>query len=188
MLSENQVAFKEWAVVVQALLLSEQTVIFRKGGIQEDQGTFKVDHQEFFLFPTYTHQQIQKVRPKAGKWFEEIEENGPAQGWIRIEGYAVVEETCYITDPQVIEYLSGTHVWLLPTILERFHQDSPGIHLLFVRVYKCKPVNFPMEREYSGCRSWVTLKQPISTESAWPVLSGPDFEKKREEVLNLIKT
>jgi hypothetical protein len=33
-----RVAFKEWAVVVDALLRGEQTVLLRKGGLREGNG------------------------------------------------------------------------------------------------------------------------------------------------------
>jgi hypothetical protein len=186
MLLENCVAFKEWAVVVQSLLSGEQTILFRKGGIREREGEFSVEHREFFLFPTYTHQQISKVRPKAGRGFESLEKNRPPDGWIRLEGYASVEESRLITDPEVLDRLTGEHIWSLTALSERFHQDVPGFHLLLVRAYRCGPELLPMRPEYGGCRSWVVLDHPLSTGGALKVLEDGVFEKRRNAILGCL--
>ena len=56
MMAETKVAFKEWAVVVEALGAGEQILILRKGGIHEQRGQFTVAHGEFWLFPTQYHE------------------------------------------------------------------------------------------------------------------------------------
>jgi hypothetical protein len=187
MLKENPIAFKEWAVVVQALLSGDQTVIFRKGGIHEREGEFSVEHREFFLFPTYTHQQISKVRPKAGRGLEILEKGRPPWGWIRLEGYASVEESRLIDDPDVLDRLTGEHIWSPSALAERFHQDVPGIHLLLVRVYRCVPELLPMRPEYGGCRSWVVLDRPLSITGARAVLKDDDFDNRRGTVLGCLR-
>ena len=54
--------FKEWSLVCDALGRGRQSVILRKGGIAEGRGGFSFRHREFFLFPTFFHEQIAKVR------------------------------------------------------------------------------------------------------------------------------
>ena len=51
-----EIAFREWAPVVDALGRGEQIIILRKGGIRENRGEFLVDHREFWLFPTQFHE------------------------------------------------------------------------------------------------------------------------------------
>ena len=58
-------AFKEWAIVVDALGRGEQILILRKGGIAEGRGGFKPEHERFLLFPTLFHQQRESVLPAA---------------------------------------------------------------------------------------------------------------------------
>ncbi len=58
----ESVGFKEWALVCEALGRGEQTVILRKGGIAEGREGFSFKHREFFLFPTFFHEQVGKVR------------------------------------------------------------------------------------------------------------------------------
>src|SRR6266540_84642 len=56
------IAFKEWAVTVRALAEGEQLVTLRKGGIREERKHFEVQHDRFFLYPTFDHQRNDCVR------------------------------------------------------------------------------------------------------------------------------
>src|SRR4028119_281534 len=55
-------AFKEWAVTVRALAEGEQLITLRKGGIRESDKHFCVEHERFFLYPTFDHQRGDCVR------------------------------------------------------------------------------------------------------------------------------
>src|SRR2546430_6804737 len=57
------IAFKDWAVTVRALAEGEQLVALRKGGIREEHKHFEVEHDRFFLYPTFDHQRNDLVRP-----------------------------------------------------------------------------------------------------------------------------
>ena len=56
------IAFKEWAVTVRALAEGEQLVTLRKGGIREPSKHFALEHDRFFLYPTFDHQRNDLVR------------------------------------------------------------------------------------------------------------------------------
>src|SRR6266550_2069067 len=56
------IALKEWAVTVRALAEGEQLVALRKGGIREEEKHFEVEHDQFFLYPTFDHQRNDLVR------------------------------------------------------------------------------------------------------------------------------
>ena len=58
----QSIGFKEWALVCQALGDGRQRVIIRKGGIAEGRDGFAFKHREFFLFPTFFHEQLDRVR------------------------------------------------------------------------------------------------------------------------------
>ena len=58
-------AFKEWAVICEALGEGRQVLILRKGGIAEARGEFTIEHRRFWLFPTYVHQQSSGIKPEA---------------------------------------------------------------------------------------------------------------------------
>src|SRR3982750_3420915 len=57
------IAFKEWAVTVRALAEGEQLLTLRKGGIREENKHFELEHERFFLYPTFDHQRNDLVRP-----------------------------------------------------------------------------------------------------------------------------
>src|SRR5438445_10939324 len=58
----ESIGFKEWAVVCEALGRGRQSIILRKGGIAEGRDGFSFKHKDFYLFPTWFHEQPQKVR------------------------------------------------------------------------------------------------------------------------------
>ena len=56
------IAFKEWAVTVRALAEGEQLLTLRKGGIREENKHFEIEHDRFFLYPTFDHQRNDLIR------------------------------------------------------------------------------------------------------------------------------
>jgi hypothetical protein len=64
----QSVGFKEWALVCEALGTGRQSIILRKGGIAEGRDGFSFQHREFFLFPTFFHEQLER-RPFPGRGF-----------------------------------------------------------------------------------------------------------------------
>ena len=68
-----QYAFKEWAVICEALGEGRQAIILRKGGIDEDGGGFSVQHRQFWLYPTYVHQQTVGINEETRPLLESVE-------------------------------------------------------------------------------------------------------------------
>src|SRR3954462_11934892 len=62
LLDSMPIAFKEWAVTVRALAEGEQLLTLRKGGIRETGKHFRLEHDRFFLYPTFDHQRGDLVR------------------------------------------------------------------------------------------------------------------------------
>ena len=83
-------AFKEWAIVVEALGRGEQIVILRKGGIREDRRGFQVEHSEFLLLPTLYHQQRESVLAEAQQRYDHIALCLPKHDELRLEYFAKV--------------------------------------------------------------------------------------------------
>src|SRR5258707_834774 len=104
-------AFKEWAIVVDALGRGEQIIILRKGGINEGRGGFKVVHERFLLFPTLFHQQRESVIDSAQKRYDEISQSFPKANRVRIEFYAEVVDWRELTSLQDAQRLRGQHIW-----------------------------------------------------------------------------
>jgi hypothetical protein len=165
-------AFKEWAVICQALALGKQALILRKGGIAEDGGDFQIEHTRFWLYPTYTHQQRDGIKPEALPLLEQVEADRPPSGIVRLSHFAKITGVYHVRDLVSSLMLAHLHLWSEETVRKRFAYQTPGLFVMPVRVYRAPTVvELPDTPAYQGCRSWVNLDQDVPTENASPVLS-----------------
>jgi hypothetical protein len=56
------IAYKEWAVTVRALSEGEQLLTVQKGDPESPDSPPDIEHERFFLFPTFDHQRNDLVR------------------------------------------------------------------------------------------------------------------------------
>jgi hypothetical protein len=183
----NNIAFKEWAVVCRALAEGAQSIILRKGGIHEGREGFRIEHREFWLFPTQFHQQPEQLKTAAEPIWQRTMAQAPATGTIPIGQYVLVEQVREITDETLLDRLSGMHIWADATIRERFHYRRPGLFLLLARVFETpKPHVLNDTPYFAGCRSWVELPEALSTTGAVPVLSDEQFAAVRKTVIDAL--
>ncbi len=172
-----RVAFKEWAIVVDALGRGEQILILRKGGIREGRAGFQVEHQNFLLFPTLFHQQRESVVPSAQARFDQIAPSWPPADQVRIAFFAEVAHWHHLESIEAARRLRGQHIWRDEVIEQRFDWGkSKSIFALAVRVFRLQPaVELPMLPEYAGCKSWIELANDLETGDAEPVLDDAAF-------------
>jgi hypothetical protein len=170
-------AFKEWAVIVDALMRGRQIIILRKGGLIEGTHGFQVEQPEFLLFPTLFHQQRESVLPEAQVRFDALAPLLPEPSVVRLECFARVAAWQRLETLPAAHALRGLHVWREDVIAERFDWGrSKEIHVLAVRIFRlAAPVELAMRESYGGCKSWVELSEDISTVGATAVLSEPAF-------------
>jgi hypothetical protein len=172
------IGFKEWALVCESMLRGETSLIFRKGGIAEGKEGFRFKHSQFFLFPTFFHEQISLTRLDPARDLQ------PQVETIRIDVFAYVEFTLWISELRSIEPLSGLHI-LRPELLEkRFNQDEvKGLNLAFLRVFRVIPDwHLTFQSSFGGCRSWIDLPTPSPDLVCRAVLSDEEHERRREAV------
>jgi len=183
----NHIAFKEWAVVVDALGQGEQILILRKGGIHEERGQFRVDHREFWLFATQYHEAERSIIPSKRPRLRDMAAAAPKDA-VDIEYYAVADSVIPITDVEVLKRLQGRHIWSEQILQERFQFGrEPGLQALITRVYRrSAPERFAMRESYGGCKSWVELERALPTESLTPVLPDVEYSAHREEILEML--
>ena len=176
----NRIALKEWAIVVGALSEGSQILLLRKGGIAEPDGGFRLAAREFFLYPTWEHQQEVLLQPRYAAMFQ----GHPAQaaGELSLEHYAMVADVWPAPPLSRIKQLSGEFVWN-EAFLEKRYAYKPQLPLavLALRVYRLPhSLRVPLLDRYAGCRSWVELEEALPTEGAKPVLDDSAFERRRE--------
>jgi hypothetical protein len=150
----ESIGFKEWSLVCNALGHGTQSVILRKGGIAEGREGFSFRRREFFLFPTFFHEQIAKVRIAAA----DIAAPGNT---IAIRWYAKVERAQRINSVAIAQALAPLHILSIAVVRERFGYKSDGLNVAFVRVFEVSPVwVLQNEKRFAGCRSWIDLPVP----------------------------
>jgi len=172
-----RIAFKEWAVVADALGRGAQILILRKGGLGEGRGGFQVEHREFLLFPTLFHQQRESVLPAAQARYDQIAPRFPAPDTLRLEYRAEVVAARQLDSLAAAGQLRGQHVWRDEVIAERFEWGKgKNIFALAGKIFRlAQPVEVPLLPAYGGCKSWVELAPDISTAGSVPVLSEAQF-------------
>ena len=173
-------AFKEWAVIVDALGRGEQILILRKGGLAEGRAGFQVEQPRFLFFPTLFHQQRESVSAAAQARYDEIAPHFPRAEVLRLEFCAEVVAWRRLDSLAAVARLRGQHVWREDVLAQRFDWGhAQGIFALAVRVARLpQRLELPLLPAYGGCKSWIELANDIATEAARPVLSDADFRVK----------
>ncbi|MGI8821544.1 MAG: DUF1802 family protein [Chthoniobacterales bacterium] len=178
----ERVGFKEWALVCDALARGAQSILLRKGGIAEGRAGFSFRHQEFFLFPTFFHEQVEKTR---GTHYEIF---APPKGKIELCIFAKIDFAGVVASWETAVDLEPFHIWQREVVRERFeYDDAPGIHIAVIRAYRLsEPWIIPNLPAYGGCRSWISLPEGPLTTLLLPVLSEAEHQKRLEEVKHLL--
>jgi hypothetical protein len=174
-LTNMSVAFKEWAVVCEAIGSGRQSVMLRKGGIAEGRDGFAFKHREFFLFPTWFHEQLEKTTLPVGATLPP-----QLEGEIEIRYAVALEWSRLLTDTARLPALKEFHILHESVIDERFRYDEVlGIHVAFVRGFRLElPCRLPMQKNFGGCRSWLDLPDLGDTRLV-PVLTDEEHSARR---------
>lgn len=187
MQARNQYAFKEWAAVCQALASGQQSLILRKGGIHEGRDGFRVDHAEFWLYPTEFHQEPDVLAEQGRSHLEQARLQQPVDGFIAIGHYVSIDEVIEIRNESLLPRLAGLHVWSASTIQARFRYRNPLLFALLVRVYSLPvPVLLPESPHFAGCRSWVDLETELVTDRLVPVLTAEEHSHQMAEIRRVL--
>ena len=174
------IAFKEWEGVCHALARGRQSLILRKGGIDEGPAGFTPEHSHFWLYPTTVHQAEQGLKPQEADLF--APGDTPSR-MISIETLAVVELIDRIESVESLSALDRLHVWTSATVEKRFYYRKAGLWILGVRIYRLgEPVPIAITPEHVGCKTWVPLDHPINTSTLTAVLDEFSF---REEIARI---
>lgn len=178
------VGFKEWRGVCEALANGRQTLILRKGGIAENDGRFTPEHSAFWLYPTKLHEAQQGLR---------IEPTPPPTPLdstaVPIQSIAVVDAVHHLDREEDLDLLDPFHVWTPETVHQRFHYRRPGLWVLTVRVWSIPaPIRWEPSPEEAGCKTWVPLRNSLSTRGAFPSLEDLDWNKARDRMNRVLSS
>jgi hypothetical protein len=182
--AQLNVALKEWQTVCDALAAGRQIILLRKGGIYESAGEFQLEHPQFLLFPTHVHQNPAMLKPdqKVKKLTEE-----PRQ--IKIQFAAEITDILPMPTRPAIDALNDQHIWTPPLIDMRFnYRPENPLYLLLVRTY-ILPHSELIENTpaYAGCKSWVPLDNPVSTQASKPALDDAQYSARHKLILDRLQ-
>jgi len=171
-------AFKEWSPIVDALGSGRQILLLRKGGIAEGPGGFRPEHDHFWLYPTTFHSAAGKLKPEARITHQP--EGSPTP----IRYFAEVHETHWLEDPLRLAALDSFHLWAPEELAKRWtFGKRPGLYAMIVRVFRLpSPVAIPDHPSHHGCKSWIPLEEPPSTDNLIPVWDDATFETQRQKI------
>ncbi len=186
-MNQNNLALKEWDVAVNALSEGTMILLLRKGGIKEIGKGFKLEQENFWLYPTFEHQKPELLKENYREFVTPV-----TSGWhpetVEIKGKASVTHSFLIDDPEIINNLLPYHIWNEKFISDRlkFKPKQP-LNILLLRVYNLpQPVTISYSQEYSGCRSWLNLLEQISEDNLTPVFDDFEYQKRLETLTKII--
>jgi hypothetical protein len=184
-LTKTLPALKEWALVCKRLLDGTQAIMLRKGGI--DEKGFWVEADEFFLYPTFFHQMIEKVRPEFVAECAEVLASPPPEGVLRMSGVARVVDHIEVRRPEGMEALGELHPYDEEQVAMRleFRPRKPLVILAVEVRPALQAVEIPIMESYGGCVSWVdvSVDRPMLGE---PVLRRTEVDAIAERVRSTI--
>src|SRR5262249_31319307 len=138
------VALKEWESVRTALREGRQSLLLRKGGIHEPGGTFRVEYERFWIYPTFVHQGDERPGTE-----------------VVLDTLAEVVAVHYVDAVATVERLAGLHAWSAEAVEKRFRYRAPGLFVLTVRIFTAQAHAVTETPAYAGCKSWVELDAPL---------------------------
>jgi hypothetical protein len=176
-------ALKEWAVAVDALEQGKTIMLLRKGGIREQGNRFQVACDEVLLYPTYEHQQPHLLKAEYAPHVTPV-----TSGWhpetVRIGSWAEITDILMVSEESTVAALLPYHIWNEQFVSDRFKwKPRQPLYILLLRTYRLPQAQLISYRpEYGGCKSWIDLAEPISTENAVPVLDDQKYSQLVNEI------
>ena len=184
-------AFKEWGVIVDALLEGEQIVDVRKGGLREEGRHFGLRSTRCWLYPTVEHQRVDLLKPAYRHRVALNEAAAPPEHTIRIDGWADVVGVAKLTDPDQLTELGSKLIWSDDYAASRLKwKKRDPLWVLVMRAHRLvEPLTVPMRDEYRGCSSWVDVEGLPADSAALPsepALSDTAFDARRTGVVDAL--
>lgn len=183
--ARSSTALKEWSAVCRAMAAGSQTVLLRAGGIDDPAGRFGLPASSFWLFPTRHHEAASRLASWATDFAMEA---GCAGGPAMLTLMAAVESVHWIEHEDQLPELASLHVLAADVVEQRFGYRQPGIAAVLVRIWRREEPHLVEETpDMAGCRSWLELTHPLSTDGMQPVLPDDAWEERRERFFLAVK-
>ncbi|MDG0866271.1 DUF1802 family protein [Candidatus Lucifugimonas marina] len=186
--NSSNIGLKEWAVTTGALGRGEQIFMLRKGGIREDGRHFKIEHEQFLLYPGVFHEGELLLKQEKQNLLEETA-NADFSKEIPFSVYCELVETIEISEEHHVRALDAFHIWSKEFPVKRFNwKPRHPLKLMIVRAHKLdSSVTVNVDETYGGCKSWVDLTDEIDITNLTPALSDAEFEAQVSKIHEALK-
>lgn len=187
---ELGVGLQEWAVICRALRAGALHCVVRKGGIHEPHGgAFTVQQPRFLLLPTYLHQDPSRLHPTWRSGCRASRSDPDPDAFV-VDTWAAVGGVWKVTRPDVLTALADRVPWTAEELLRRYrYRGDPWLAVLALRVHALpQPVRLPFLPAYRGCRSWISLAEPVPLTGSTPVLDDDAWATRLDELSDHLGT
>ena len=170
-------ALKEWAVAVKALREGRQVLLVRKGGISEETRDFRIQAEQFLLFPTYEHQRRDLLQPAFQADLDAVLGESRDASRVRLNTWAELTDLFEVTEPAQVEALTPFYGFTEQYAEERLRwRPRKPLLVMAVRAYALRtPLEIEARPEYGGCKSWLTLPVDVARADLVPALDDAAY-------------
>ena len=186
---ETQNALKEWAITGQALAQGRQIVLLRKGGLLDEDGSFALEHGEFWLLPTWLHQERGLVKPEHQDLWQQTPREADENAKVAyLRHFARVERVWQLHEDAQLALEKVPHIWSAHYLDLRFgYQPDKPLLCAALRLYQAQaPVRYELQSGDLGCRSWVEMSRPIAAQVR-PAIGDVEFARSLEDVARVLE-
>ena len=186
---ESSHALKEWAIVGEALARNRQIVLLRKGGLLDEDGHFALEHSQFWLLPTWLHQERGLVKAAhQDLWEQTPRESDESAKIAYLRHFARVERVWKLDENAESALGQVPHIWSAHYLDLRFgYQPDKTLLCAALRVYVAdEPVRYELRAGDLGCRSWVDLAAPIGVQVR-PAIGDAAFARELKSVTRVLR-
>ena len=181
-------ALKEWAITGEALAQNRQIVLLRKGGLLDEDGRFTLEHSEFWLLPTWLHQERGLVKNADRDLWEQTPREADESAKVAyLRHFARVVQVWQLHEDAQAALEKVPHIWSAHYLDLRFgYQSDKTLLCAALRVYVAEqPIRYALRAADLGCRSWVELSAPVAARVR-PAIGDAEFEIRLRQVAEIL--
>lgn len=177
------IGLKEWSVTTDAIGSGEQTILLRKGGIREDGRHFKIEQEQFFLYPGHFHEGESLLKPEKKKLLDSGDPDEFAD-LVTLSVFAEIEEVIEISAEEEVRALDQFHIWSDDFAVKRFSwKPRHPLNLIIVRGHVLQqPQALMVMPDYGGCKSWVEFIEDYPVGVTTPAIPERRFKAQMNEI------
>jgi hypothetical protein len=177
-------ALKEWAIAISALRSGSLILLLRKGGIHDPRQPFVEIPRRAALFPTYEHQVSHYLKQPMEILPQDVDAPIVMNTWAQITHGFLLS-----TEAEVMALLPF-HIWTVEFVAERLKWRShQPLQILLLRAYQLyQPAELGRSPSHAGCRSWIHLETPISTQDSMPSLSDQHYQNQLSAIEQAVQS